>query len=177
MKIFWQLIIAFVRVGSVGYGGGPAMIPLIEAEAVDQFGWMTSEQFAEVLAMAYSLPGPVATKMTAAVGFRVAGYLGALVGLIALLLPSIVGMLLLLTALRQYRDVPFVQGMINAVYPVVVVLLALLTFDTTITAIGASSIWVTLGLGTASAVGIRVLGLHPVYMIVAAMAYGAAFVR
>jgi len=177
MKVLWEIVIAFMRVGVVGYGGGPAMIPLIEAEAVDHFSWMTAEQFAEVLAMAYSLPGPVATKMTAAVGYRVSGYTGAVIGLFALLVPSIIGMLLLLTALRQYRDLEVVQGMINAVYPVVVVLLGLLTFDTALTAVGASSIWITAALAAVSVVVIRLIGLHPVYMIVAAMAFGAAFVR
>ena len=61
--IYWQIFLAFFIPGIVGYGGGPASIPLIEHEVVDRYGWLTVQEFSEVLALGNSLPGPIATKL------------------------------------------------------------------------------------------------------------------
>lgn len=59
----WYLFLAFFIPGIVGYGGGPAIIPLIEIEVVQRYEFMTRQEFGEVLAMGNALPGPIATKM------------------------------------------------------------------------------------------------------------------
>ena len=65
---YWEIFVAFFIPGIVGYGGGPASIPLVENEVVGRYSWMTVNEFSEMLAIANSLPGPIATKM--------AGYIG-----------------------------------------------------------------------------------------------------
>ena len=60
--IYVEIFLAFLIPGIVGYGGGPASIPLIEHEVVDRYGWMTTSQFSEVLALGNSLPGPLPQK-------------------------------------------------------------------------------------------------------------------
>ena len=67
----WQLFLAFFRVGMLGYGGGPSSIPLVHQEVVKKYGWMDDDEFADVLALGNTLPGPIATKMAGYIGYRV----------------------------------------------------------------------------------------------------------
>ena len=75
--IIWELFIAFLIPNLLAYGGGPASIPLIEHEVVARYNWMTKSEFSEFLALANSLPGPIATKMAGYIGYEVGGFLGS----------------------------------------------------------------------------------------------------
>ncbi|WP_257352184.1 chromate transporter [Pseudalkalibacillus decolorationis] len=128
MRVLGELCIGFARTGVLGYGGGPATIPLIEYEAVKKYGWMNEEEFGETLALANTLPGPIATKMAAYVGYKVKGTTGSLVAILSHIIPSLFGMLMLLGVLYSYRSSPYISGMINGVTPVVGVLLGVLAY-------------------------------------------------
>ncbi|QOR37591.1 chromate transporter [Billgrantia diversa] len=123
--LFW----AFARIGLFGFGGGPAMIPLVQQEVVKRHAWLSDEEFADILAIANTLPGPIATKMPGYIGFRLAGTLGCAVAVGAVILPMIVAMIVLLTTLNRYRDVAWIRGMGQAVVPVVMVMMGQLTLD------------------------------------------------
>jgi len=75
-----RIFIAFAKVGLFGYGGGPSMIPLMQEEVVDAHHWLSTEEFVDALAMGNALPGPIATKMSLYVGYKLAGMPGALAG-------------------------------------------------------------------------------------------------
>lgn len=129
MKIQWDLFIAFFRVGMLGFGGGPASIPLIKKEVVDKYKWMGEEEFGDMLALANTLPGPIATKLSGYVGYRVSRLTGMINALIASMLPTILLMIILLTSLSNIRDFDWVQGMTAAVVPVVGMMMAVLTWQ------------------------------------------------
>ncbi|MGY0692140.1 chromate transporter [Virgibacillus sp. FSP13] len=129
MQQQWNLFIAFFRVGMLGYGGGPGSIPLIHKEVVDKYKWMSGEEFGDLLALANTLPGPIATKLAGYIGHRVAGFWGMLNGVIASILPTIVLMIVLLSSLSSIKDVSWVEGMTAAVIPVVAMMLAVLTWQ------------------------------------------------
>ena len=129
MKTQWDLFIAFFRIGMLGYGGGPGSIPLIHKEVVGKYKWMTDEDFGDLLALANTLPGPIATKLAGYIGHRVSGLVGMLNAVLATILPTIVLMIILLTSLSSIKDVGWVQGMTAAVIPVVGVMLAVLTLQ------------------------------------------------
>ncbi len=124
-----HVFLAFFRVGMLGYGGGPASIPLVHKEVVDKYKWMSEDDFSDVLALANTLPGPIATKMAGYIGYRVQGYMGMLNAIIATIIPTIILMIVLLTSLASLKDQPWVQGMTQAVVPVVGVMLAVLTWQ------------------------------------------------
>jgi len=128
MKTHWNLFIASFRVGMLGFGGGPASIPLFEKEIVDKYKWMDEEEFGDVLAIGNTLPGPIATKIAGYIGYRVSGIWGMLNAIFAHILPTIVLMIILLTFLSQFRDFDWVQGMTAAVIPVVGMMMAALTW-------------------------------------------------
>lgn len=128
MKPYIDLAIGFARTGVTGYGGGPSTIPLIEYEAVQKYKWMTVEEFAEILALANTMPGPIATKMAAYIGFKVKGKLGATVAILSHILPSIIAMIALLGVLYSFRHSPIVSGMVKGVAPVIGYMLAEMAF-------------------------------------------------
>lgn len=120
---WWRLLLAFLRVGSFGFGGGPSMIPLVRMEAVKTNAWMSDEEFMELYAVASSLPGPIATNMAGFFGWRVAGPLGSLVALLGLTLPSGVAIVLLGGLYQATKESVLVQNALAGVRPVVIALL------------------------------------------------------
>lgn len=167
-----QLLISFAKIGSVAYGGGPAMIPLMQAEVVERHHWMTEEQFLDALAGGYALPGPIATKMAVWIGWETAGPLGALGGFIGMVLPSTIMVLLLLLLFRELKDHPRVEGMLRGVRPVVLALLVHMVL-----LLGRKSMtgWKELTIAGVALAILLIFDLHPVWLIVAAAGLGAVF--
>lgn len=129
MKIYVDLFLAFFRTGLLGYGGGPSSIPLYYKEVVERYCWMTADEFSDSLALGNALPGPISTKMAGYIGYRVAGITGCLIALLANVIPTVVLLILFLTVLNKYKDLPWVQGIAKAVIPVVGVMMGQLTWD------------------------------------------------
>ncbi|WP_280568462.1 chromate transporter [Chromohalobacter sp. 296-RDG] len=156
-----QLFMAFLRIGLFGFGGGPSMIPLVHQEVVKRHAWMDDEAFADVLAIGNTLPGPIATKMAGYIGYRVGGSLGALNAVIAVIGPIIVAMIALLSLYARHGDQRWVQGMGQGVVPVVMVMMAKLTWDF-FTKSRASLGWlVTLVMGAVAGGLIYWFDVHP----------------
>lgn len=174
MNGFLELIIGFVRPGVLGYGGGPSVIPLIRYEAVQKYHWMTDEEFGDILAMANALPGPIATKMAAYIGFKVKGSAGAVTAILAHILPSVIGMIALLGFLYSLRESPIVSGMIQAVSPVIGVMLAVLAYEFIQKARKGVGWGIALTILVLSGLAIEGLGIHP--GIIIAVCLVSAFV-
>jgi chromate transporter len=165
MKSYVDLTIGFARTGVTGYGGGPSTIPLIEYEAVKKYEWMTEEEFGQTLALANTLPGPIATKMAAYIGYKVNGGIGAAVAILAHILPSLFGMLFMLGLLYKFRTSPIVSGMVQGVTPIIGVMLLEMAYKFADKARKGLGIPIAFGLGGASLVLIHFLHLHPGIMI------------
>ncbi|MEQ6917796.1 chromate transporter [Halomonas aquatica] len=165
-KIFW----AFTRIGLLGFGGGPAMIPLVREEVVTRHRWLDDDAFADVLAIANTLPGPIATKMPGYIGYRVGGIAGCVIAVAAVIVPMMLAMILLLGLFSRYRDVAWIRGMGHAVVPVVMVMMAQLTLDFWNKSRVALGPWTSLVMSASAGVLIYLLGLHPGWVIVALLA-------
>jgi chromate transporter len=166
-----ELFVSFAKVGTFGYGGGPSMIPLIQAEVVGGNEWMTEAQFTEALAAGYALPGPIATKMAAYVGFHVAGVGGALASLLGVVLPSLILLAVLVGLLSRYAEHPRVIGMLKGVKPVVIAMLAWVVIELAFKLEG----W-DIGLALMAGASLTVLLLlqvHPAWLIAAGAIIGA----
>lgn len=112
----------FLRIGSVTFGGGLVMVPLIESEVVNTHHWLTHQEFADAFALGQITPGPVLITATF-VGYRVAGTLGALVATISIFLPAFVMTIAAASSLRRFRNNQQVQSFLRGVAPAVVGLL------------------------------------------------------
>lgn len=163
-----DIFLAFFRVGILGYGGGPSSIPLVHKEVVERYKWMNSDEFSDVLALGNALPGPINTKMSGYIGYRVGGVLGMITALFATIVPSVILMIILLTVLNVFKDKPWVSGMSKAVVPVVAVMLGTLTWDFVKKSMKSDLGWGwTLVFIIGSLVILQVLHLHPAILIFA----------
>lgn len=171
--IYWQIFLAFFIPGILGYGGGPASIPLIENEVVGKYGWMTTQEFSEVLAVGNSLPGPIATKMAAYIGFVEGGVIGSFVALLATIAPSIILMLVLMAILLKYKDTPQVKNISKVVRPVIAVLLAVMTYQFAKDSVLSLGTVYTIIMIIGSYILLERVKLHPAFVILIALGVGA----
>lgn len=172
---YWEIFLAFFIPGIVGYGGGPASIPLIQNEVVNTFNWYSVEEFGEILAIGNALPGPIATKMAGYIGFEQGGILGAATGVFATVAPSLLLMIGLLSLLYKYRNSPKVKRMTVYIRPTITVLLGVMTFEFFFSAYQDEGMLQTGFLIIASWILLVKLKIHPAFVIVMALGYGAVF--
>ena len=109
IKRLFQVFFTFFRIGAFTFGGGYAMIPLIQNEAVEKHHWVTDDDILEIIAIAESTPGPIAINSATFVGYRAAGVLGSVAATLGVVLPSFVIILLLSFVLQTFQDIPAVQ--------------------------------------------------------------------
>ncbi|WP_336885148.1 chromate transporter [Caldalkalibacillus salinus] len=172
---YWHLFLAFFIPGIVGYGGGPASIPLIKYEVVNRYGWMSNEEFAELLALGNTLPGPIATKMAGYVGYEVGGPLGAFIALFATVGPSLIAMVLLLSLLYKFKDSPKVKKMTALIRPTIAILLGVLAFEFFETSWLSAGVVQTLLIIVVSLLLLEKWKVHPAFVILASLVYGGLF--
>ena len=122
-KRLWQLFATFFKIGAFTFGGGYAMIPLIQRETVENHKWITDDDILEIIAIAESTPGPIAINSATFVGYRTAGVLGAMCATIGVVLPSFVIILAISFVLRQFQEIKAVQYAFNGIRAGVLALL------------------------------------------------------
>lgn len=173
--IYWQIFLAFFIPGIIGYGGGPASIPLVENEVVDRYSWLSVEEFSEVLALGNALPGPIATKMAGYIGYQQGGVLGAIVGVFTTVAPSLILMIVLLGVLYKFKDTQKVQRMTQLIRPTIAVLLGVMAYQFFESSYFESGWAHTLLLVVGSYVLLQKVKISPAILIVVALGYGAVF--
>ena len=123
LKKIWQLFLTFFKIGAFTFGGGYAMIPLIQREAVEKNGWVTDDDILEIIAIAESTPGPIAINSATFVGYRTAGVLGSAAATFGVVLPSFVIILAISAVLREFQSIAAVQYAFNGIRAGVLALL------------------------------------------------------
>jgi chromate transporter len=158
------LSMIFLRIGTVTFGGGFVMVPLIEAEVVNTHGWLTHQEFADATALGQLTPGPVLITATF-IGYRVAGTLGALFATVSVFLPAFVMTIAAGTYLRRFRANRQVQAFLRGVTPAVVGLLVAASWS-----IGRAGIhsWMGVTIAAACAVVLLRFKLNPFWVIMGA---------
>ncbi|KIL39952.1 chromate transporter [Gordoniibacillus kamchatkensis] len=178
----WQLFVAFFRGTMLGFGGGPSIIPIYQNEVVNNFHWMSNEEFGKSLAMANALPGPIATKLAAYIGFKVAGWLGACAALTAVVVPTALIMVALVGVMNKLSGNPVVKGMVRGVQPVIFVMMAMLAYDFAKYAFQSAPALGKFGflpflIAAAYFIAVQYLQVNAVWGIVGALVLGAVFFR
>jgi chromate transporter len=121
--MWWDLFITFFKIGAVSFGGGYAMIPIIDYE-VQKHGWLTLQQFTDVIAVAGMSPGPIATNSVIFVGYKTAGLPGAILATIAISLPSLFLVLLVALVFYKVQNHPYFHSAFYILRPVITGLIA-----------------------------------------------------
>ena len=122
-KRLWELFVTFFKIGGFTFGGGYAMIPLIQKETVENKKWITDDDILEIIAIAESTPGPIAINSATFVGYRTCGVLGAVCATLGVVLPSFVIILLISFVLEQFQELKAVQYAFNGIRAGVLALL------------------------------------------------------
>lgn len=118
--IYLQLFISYLKIGFFGFGGGYAMLSLIQNEVVVQNAWMTNAEFTDIVALSQMTPGPIAINSATYVGYTVAGFWGSVVATISVCLPALTLMILITRSFLLLRDNRYVKGLIAGMRPVVI---------------------------------------------------------
>ena len=109
MKKLIELFITFFKIGGFTFGGGYAMIPLIQKEAVENKKWVSDEDILDIVAIAESTPGPIAINSATFVGYKTAGTLGSVFATLGVVLPSFIIISLIAYLLKEFADIPAVK--------------------------------------------------------------------
>ena len=129
-----KLFISFFKIGAFTFGGGWAMIPLIEREVVDKQNWIKREDFVDALAIAQSLPGVLAVNISILIGNKLRGLKGCLMATLGTILPSFLIILAIAIWFVQTYDNPVVERIFKGIRPAVVALIVSPVFSTAKTA-------------------------------------------
>ncbi len=122
--IYLQLFISFFQIGLFSIGGGYAAMPLIQSQVVETHGWLSMNEFTNLITIAEMTPGPIGVNSASFVGTRIAGAGGAIVATFGCILPSCFIASLLAYIYRRYRQVSALQNVLACLRPVVVALIA-----------------------------------------------------
>lgn len=117
------LFITFFKIGAFTFGGGYAMIPLIQKEVVENKKWITDDDILEIIAIAESTPGPIAINSATFVGFRVCGFWGSFFSTLGVVLPSFIIILAISFVLNEFQHIQAVQYAFNGIRAGVLALL------------------------------------------------------
>lgn len=168
----FDLFKTFFQIGLFTFGGGYAMIPLIEQKVVDEKHWIGHDELVDLIAVAQSCPGIFAANISIFIGYRKRGVRGALVSTIGTCLPSFVIILLLAFAFMQFRQNPWVEKFFKGLRPAVVALIAAPVFRMVKSArINRYNIWIPV----LAALAIWLMGISPIYIILLAGLGGYAY--
>ena len=109
MKIFWELFAAFFKVGLFTFGGGYAMLPMLQREVEQRHSWVTEEEILDYYAIGQCTPGVIAVNTATFVGTKLAGALGGAVATLAVVLPSLIIITAISTVLKNFSSYELVQ--------------------------------------------------------------------
>lgn len=169
-----EIFLSFLRIGPVTFGGGYAMIPLIEREVVKRRGWISEREIAEIFAVAESVPGAIAINSAAFIGYRLAGARGAVAALLGIMLPTFLIVLLLCALFLQVRDEPKIAGAFMGIKAAIVALIAYAAYTIGKTAVLDKT---TLAAVLCTVALLLILHVHPVPVILAGAVAGIVLVK
>lgn len=169
MKQYWEIFLVFFKIGAFTFGGGYAMIPLIRNEVVDKKGWLEDEEFMDMLAIAQSIPGPIALNTALFVGSKRLGFKGSLFSGAGVILPSFIVILLIALVFTQFKDNPVVERIFKGIRPAVVALIVSPLFS-----LGKSAgvKWKNLWIPIVVALAVWQLNISPMYIVLIAIFLG-----
>ncbi|MBE6052161.1 MAG: chromate transporter [Clostridium sp.] len=104
MSDLFKMFITFFKIGAFTFGGGYAMIPLIEEEVVNKEKWVDKQEFVDMIVISQSLPGPLALNCSTFIGYKISGVLGAIMAVLGITLPSFLIITLIATYFMRFRD-------------------------------------------------------------------------
>lgn len=173
-KLLLQIFITFFKIGPVTFGGGYAMIPLIEREAVEKRKWMKKEEIVDVFAVVESVPGAIAINSATFIGYRIAGIKGAVVAMIGMMTPTFFIIIILSVTYQFFKDYPIVDAAFQGIRAAIVALIIYAGIKIGKTALIDKTTIVIMGM---TVFLLLFVSLHPVFIILSGIVAGILIVR
>lgn len=164
-----RLFIAFFKIGLFTFGGGYAMIPLIEKEFVDRHHWIKREEILDLFAVSQSVPGAIAVNSSTLVGYKVAGVIGAVVATIGVVTPSVIIILVIAMFFGKIADIPAIIGTFDGINAAVILLIVMSGISMMRQSVHDG---VTILLFVATLVAVVIFQISPILMIIGGAVIG-----
>ena len=155
-----KLFTTFFKIGLFTFGGGFAMIPLIQREVIEKHKWIDEKDFLDMLVLAQSTPGPIAVNTSVFVGYKLAGVAGAVMATLGTVLPSFIVILLLALFFAEVRENRYVDAAFRAMRPAVVALIV-----APLIGLVKGMRWYLISVSAVVALAVWYLGFSPAYLI------------
>ena len=167
LDIFWS----FLKIGAFTFGGGYAMIPLIQHEVIHRRRWIEERDFLDLLTLAQTAPGPIALNTAVFVGYKRRGYLGALSAILGVIVPSFLVILVVAIFFASIRDNAYVDAAFKGMRPAVVALIV-----APIIGLTKGMRWWLVAVALVVALVVWYFGVSPVWFLIAGAVVGACVV-
>ena len=174
--IYWQLLWVYLKIGLFGFGGGYAMLSLIQHEIVDLHHWLTPQQFTDVVAISQMTPGPIAINAATFVGMKLTGMPGAVVATLGYITPSCIIVTIIAKLYLKYREMDMLQGILGGIRPAVVALIGSAGISILQTAfwgvsgkmVISDTSWLMVGIFVVCVILLRKVKMNPIWVMVLA---------
>lgn len=158
VEIFWS----FLKIGAFTFGGGYAMIPLIQHEVINRRMWLSDREFGDLLTLAQAAPGPISLNTAVFVGYKQRGYCGALAAVLGVVLPSFFIILAVALFFAGMRDNHWVDAAFRGMRPAVVALIV-----APIVGLAKGMHWMLIAVAAATSLVVWYFGISPVWLLLA----------
>lgn len=158
VEIFWS----FLKIGAFTFGGGYAMIPLIQHEVINRRMWLSEREFGDLLTLAQAAPGPISLNTAVFVGYKQRGYSGALAAVLGVVLPSFFIILAVALFFAGMRDNHWVDAAFRGMRPAVVALIV-----APIVGLAKGMHWMLIAVAAATSLVVWYFGISPVWLLLA----------
>ena len=171
MRELIEILKSFLKIGAFTFGGGYAMIPIIQYEVVNRRKWLSEKEFVELLTIAQAAPGPISLNTAVFVGYKCKGYKGALAAIMGVVIPSFVIILAVAMFFHTMRDNRWVDAAFKGMRPAVVALIV-----APIVGLAKGLHWALIAVAAATTLAVWYFGFSPVWLLIAGAIGGALWV-
>ena len=172
MKELWNLFATFFKIGICTFGGGYAMLPMLEREVVNKHSWATMEELMDYFAIGQCTPGIIAVNTATFVGYKTRGIAGGIAATLGVISPSIIIIVLIAMLLENFMDILWVQ---HAFAGIRVAVCALIVSSVIKLAKSSLKKWWHIALAVCGFVVVALLGLSPVWVVIVCAALSFIF--
>lgn len=172
VKEYWDIFSAFVMIGSMTFGGGYAMLPMLTREVVEHHHWATQDEMLDYFAIGQCTPGVIAVNTATFIGYRRKGALGAAVATFGVVFPSLIIIILIAMLLSNFMEIVWIQHAFAGIRVAVCALIASTVWQ--LFRRNAKS-WINVLIVVIAFVSVALLNLSPIYVTIAFAVFGAFF--
>ena len=167
MRELWSIMWSFLKIGAFTFGGGYAMIPLIQHEVIHRRKWLSEREFSDLLTLAQAAPGPISLNTAVFVGYKQRRYLGSLAAIVGVVIPSFIIILLVAIFFDNMRHNHWVDAAFKGMRPAVVALII-----APIVGLTRGMRWWMISVALLTAVVVWYFGISPIWFLIAGAVVG-----